>query len=311
MRAGLLFLVLIVPSVAPAQRASLPVIDVHFHAPLEPGPVEGFAPSFRRYIAVMDTMNVRMAVLNGLPDVLYDWRARAPERLIPALLFPCENGVGTNWGRPCFENGREFPDLEWLRDEVKAGRVKALGEITAQYMGIAPDDPRLEPYFALAEDFDIPVFIHMGLGPPNAAYASSPAAVKSPHYSAAAGNPLRLEPVLERHRKLRVAVMHAAWPYGEEMTLMLYLNPNVYVDVAVLQSAIPRPAYYSYLKQLVDAGYATRIMFGSDGGPREIRQGVEAIVDADFLTREQKRDILCGNAARFLRLPASTCQGAS
>jgi uncharacterized protein len=296
------------PPVA-AQKAPVkfPVNDVHFHAPLEPGSVESFAPEFNRYLAAMDSLNVRMAVLNGVPDVLYDWEARAPKRLIPALLFPCENGIGTNWGRPCFANGKEFPDIDWLRNEVKAGRIKALGEITAQYMGIAPDDSRLEPYFALAEEFDIPVFIHMGLGPPNAAYESSPAKVKSPHFSAAAGNPLRLEPVLERHRKLRIAVMHAGWPYWEEMTLMLHLNPNLYVDVAVLQWAIPRAAYYSYLREIVEAGYSSRIMFGTDGSPKQIQEGIEAIARADFLTPQQKQDILCGNAARFLQLPPSTC----
>jgi uncharacterized protein len=284
-----------------------PVIDVHFHAPLEPGPVDHFVPKFNQYLSAMDSLDVRIAVLNGVPDVLYDWQARAPKRLIPALLFPCENGIATNWGRPCFANGKEFPDIDWLRSEVKAGRIKALGEITAQYMGIAPDDSRLEPYFALAEEFDIPVFIHMGLGPPNAAYESSPATVKSPHFSAAAGNPLRLEPVLERHRKLRIAVMHAGWPYWEEMTLMLHLNPNLYADVGVLQSAIPRRAYYSYLRQLVEAGYASRIMFGTDGSPKQIQEGIEAITRADFLDPQQKGDILCGNAARFLQLPQSTC----
>jgi uncharacterized protein len=285
-----------------------PVIDVHFHAPLEPGAVESFAPEFNRYLAAMDRLNVRMAVLNGVPDVLYDWEARAPKRLIPALLFPCENGIGTNWGRPCFANGKEFPDLDWLRSEVKAGRIKALGEITAQYMGIAPDDRRLEPYFALAEEFDIPVFIHMGLGPPSAAYESSPAKVKSPHFSAAAGNPLRLERVLERHRKLRICVMHAGWPYGEEMILMMHLNPNLYVDVGVLQWAIPRPAYYSYLRQITEAGYVSRIMFGTDGSPKQIQEGIEAITRADFLKPQQKRDILCGNAVQFLQLSPSTCR---
>ena len=36
--------------------------------------------------------------------------------------------------------------------------------------------------------------------------------------------------------------------------------------------------------------------------------GIQAIVAADFLTSEQKADILCHNAARFLRLDAATCQ---
>ena len=79
----------------------------------------------------------------------------------------------------------------------------------------------------------------------------------------------------------------------------------------MLQWAISRPAYYSYLKKLVEAGSASRILFGSDGGPQEMKTGVDAVMQADFLTEQQKRDILCGNAARFLRLPDTTCRNSS
>ena len=45
-------------------------------------------------------------------------------------------------------------------------------------------------------------------------------------------------------------------------------------------------------------------MYGSDQmiWPEVIGETIEAIEDADFLTEEQKRDILYHNAARFLRL---------
>lgn len=45
-------------------------------------------------------------------------------------------------------------------------------------------------------------------------------------------------------------------------------------------------------------------MFGSDQmiWPQAIGIGIDTIEHADFLTTEQKRDILYNNAARFLRL---------
>jgi uncharacterized protein len=43
-------------------------------------------------------------------------------------------------------------------------------------------------------------------------------------------------------------------------------------------------------------------MFGSDGGPQFLKQGIEAIEQAAFLDEEQKRDILSNNAARFFRI---------
>jgi hypothetical protein len=47
-------------------------------------------------------------------------------------------------------------------------------------------------------------------------------------------------------------------------------------------------------------------MFGSDGGPQRLKEGVEAVQTADFLTAEQKSDILYNNAAKFFRLSEST-----
>ncbi len=38
-----------------------------------------------------------------------------------------------------------------------------------------------------------------------------------------------------------------------------------------------------------------------------LEEGVAAILEADFLTDQQKRDILCNNAARFLRLGEEVC----
>ncbi len=50
-------------------------------------------------------------------------------------------------------------------------------------------------------------------------------------------------------------------------------------------------------------------MFGSDEmqWPDSIRLGIDAIESAPFLEADQKRAILCGNAAPFLRLDAKTC----
>lgn len=92
------------------------------------------------------------------------------------------------------------------------------------------------------------------------------------------------------------------------MLALMYAHPGVYVDIAGLQfeRAIPRPEYDRYLRGLVQAGFAKRIMFGSDF-PDQFGAGIEAVMAADYLTAEQKSDILCGNAARFLRLNPNVC----
>ena len=119
---------------------------------------------------------------------------------------------------------------------------------------------------------------------------------------------MMLEEVLLRHKRLRLSVMHAGWPRLESMVALLYAHPSVYVDLAGLQTQalVPRAAYYRHWRGLVEAGFAARIMFGSDF-PNQLTEGIEAIVGADFLSEPQKADILCNSAARFLRLPAALC----
>jgi hypothetical protein len=175
-----------------------------------------------------------------------------------------------------------------------------LGEVAPQYQGIRPDDPRMEPLYALAEELDLPLGLHMHPGPPGAPY---------PPYGmtamrAANGNPLLIEDVLVRHPRLRLYVMHAGWPFLDETIALLYAHPQVHVEVGAIAWSQPRPEFHRYLRALVEAGYGKRVLFGSDQmvWPDTLPVAVEAVESAGFLSAEQKDDIFYNNAARFLRL---------
>lgn len=274
-----------------------PVIDMHVHS-TQVTPED---------LPTLAAANVRYLFLAGLAADLRSWAGEADEgRYLPSLVFPCAQGRAPITGRPCWDGATDFPDPGWLRGELTAGRIRAFGEITAQLAGLRPDDERLAPFWQLAEEFDIPVGLHLGPGPPGAAYLSGPAAL--PQFRMAAGNPLGLEDVLLRHQRLRLFVMHAGWPQLDSMIALMHAHPNVYVDTAALQAPFitPRAGYYRHLRGLVDAGFGKRIMFGSDFKD-QLRHGVDAIMTAEFLSAEQKADILCRNAARFLRLDADIC----
>ena len=280
-----------------SQPGRPPVIDIHSHVN---------AANARR---IMDSLNIRFAVV---AENRHSWAnlEGMTNRYLPSLSFPCPGGLDVIFGKfSCYETQTEFPDIARVRAEVHAGRIKAFGEMLPQFLGLPPGDSKLEPYWALAEEFDIPAAIHMGPGPPGAAYEASPVPQKHPNFRMAAGDPLLLEEVLLRHKRLRLSVMHAGWPRLESMLALLYAHPNVYVDTGGLQSdrIVPRAAYYRYLQALVENGFGKRIMFGSDF-PDQIEMGIDAIVAADFLSAEQKTDILCNNAARFLRLDLSSCR---
>ncbi len=115
---------------------------------------------------------------------------------------------------------------------------------------------------------------------------------------------LTMEEVLVRHPQLRVYLMHAGYPLLDELLAVLYAHPQVYVDVGVIVYTQPRPAFYRFLRGIVEAGFGERVMFGSDQmvWPGTIERAIAIINEASFLTEGQKRDILYNNAARFLRL---------
>lgn len=300
------------------------VIDMHFHADLpdaegppggkicapypsfaahDPGQpiahqidwVSGHPPCPHPFVAPTDPAELRdkglaalrrhnvLALAGGAAATVADYRAHAPDRILPAAGFGSD-GV--------------LPSIASLRALHKAGKLTALSEIAAQYAGIAPDDPRLEPYYALAEELDIPVGLHLGPGPPGIIYWASPA------MRAAQGDPMRLESVLTRHPRLRLYAMHAGWPLADAMIAVMYAHPQLYVDIGIIDYAYPERGFYDYLKRLIDAGFEDRIMFGSDNmvWPDAIGAAIERIRRAPFLSERQRRLILHDNAARFLRI---------
>lgn len=275
-----------------------PIIDMHLHADLPPYDVPPGAPALCRpepcrgegpatashaetlekTLEAMKRYNIVKAFLSGVDlEIVREWTATAPDRFIASPFI--------------IEPGR--PDPEALRQAYEAGRLRGMGEIATQLNGVPPNEPALEPYFALAEELDIPVLIHTaGIGP------------YLPGFRSGAGNPLLLEDVLVRHPKLRLYLENAGYPYRGEMIAMMYQYPQLYADVSTITWVIPRTAFYDYLEALVRAGLGKRLMFGSDQmrWPEKIGKGIEAIEQAPFLTEEEKRDILHDNAVRFLRL---------
>jgi predicted TIM-barrel fold metal-dependent hydrolase len=236
-------------------------------------------------IAVVNRLNI-IGVLSGPePDRIAAWMTAAPGRFVPGLIL-------------MFGDSSADVSTDSLRSLHKAGRLAVLGEVGSQYAGIAPDDKRMEPYWALAEELDIPVGIHLGPGPPGAIHLGS----KS--YRARLHSALTMEEVLVRHPKLRVYLMHAGYPMLDDLLAVLYAHPQVHVDVGVIVFTQPRPAFYRFLQGVVDAGFGQRVMFGSDQmvWPGVIERAIAVIEEAPFLNEQQKRDILYNNAARFLRL---------
>ncbi|MEP5765119.1 MAG: amidohydrolase family protein [Halieaceae bacterium] len=326
MRTAILFVLLVSIAAPSLGENRLPILDMHMHAytadaqgpppmamctPFSPmpawdpgtpyGPVfmetMKFAPPcddplwssksdealLQQSIEMMERFTIVSGVLSGPPELVARWREAAPGRFIPGLGFNLERDPSMT------------PDV--MRALVAAGSLDVLAEVTNQYSGIAPNDDRMEPYWALAEELDLPVGIHVGTGPPGFRYISG-------NMLAKLNSPLTIEPLLLRHPGLRIYLMHAGFPHLEDLLSLLYVHPQVYVDIAVISVTQSRPAFYRFLQGIVEGGFGNRVMFGSDQmvWPGLIERTIAVIEEAPFLTDEQKRDIFYNNAARFLRL---------
>jgi hypothetical protein len=318
-----LTVVLLLAAASSAAQSLPPIIDMHLHAyaadangpaPMAICPGEPFAPRdahdnweqaftlaskrplcknpiwsaltddgvMKESLAIMSRRNI-IGLASG--PLLDKWHKAGGLRILPALEF---EGPPESWPKP-----------DEIRKQLKEGGYRALAEVEIQYQGLSPSDKRFDPYLAVAEELDVPVGIHMGLGPPGTPYFPP-----LKNYRARLSSALELEEALLRHPNLRVWIMHAGWPMLDDLIALLWAHPQVYVDVGVIDFAVPRAEFHRYLQRIVEAGFEKRVMFGSDQmiWPRAIDYAVESINTAPFLSEEQKRDILYNNAARFLRL---------
>jgi len=169
MRLLIVGLVLLVAPVHARAPQRLPIIDMHMHAKAAadfgPPPVRLCLPvtvhgvtdprcpdpilspvtdeaMIEQTAGILERRNI-IGVLSGRSlKNIRAFQGAAPGRLISAYELKL---------------GREdtlSPDA--LRRHVEAGDFRVLGEILNQYVGIAPGDKRMDPYWALAEKLDIP-----------------------------------------------------------------------------------------------------------------------------------------------------------
>ena len=238
--------------------------------------------------AALKKWNIVKAMVSGNPESVEEWAAKdSNHRVIRGILIFSPD-----------EYGMDSVKFEHL---IKDKKIEVFGEIGAYYSGTTLSDSIWQPYLRICEKYDIPVAVHTGGGDPGGTHSWSPKARLK------LGDPYLIEDVLVKYPKLRIYLMHNG---GEEwhehaLRLMAYY-PNLYTDIAVMLWVEPNTqrTVTEFLKNVKQAGYLNRVMFGSDQmvWPYAIEKSIKLLNSLTFLTKQDKEDIFYNNAAKFLNL---------
>ncbi|WP_411893331.1 amidohydrolase family protein [Winogradskyella sp. A2] len=278
-----------------------PIIDMHFHI------TKGFDDNETYNQRKVDIDSAKLdwviedfnnnnvvLVLGGGTEKYAKMYAKADSIFWAGLVFPCIKTVKQD--EPC---DKEFFSESKLREIYKTGNFKSLGESMFNYYGIPPTDKRLEPYWKIAEEFNLPVGIHADSRPRPEKHKE-----ERPNYNPDYANPELLKPILEKHPNLRIYLMHYGGGYSEQSLELMKLYPQIYCEISAVSMFAPKKVWEPKVKKLFNEGLGDRLMFASDYFGT-VRKNIEIIYNLEWLTEKQKRDIYYNNAARFLNLSES------
>jgi predicted TIM-barrel fold metal-dependent hydrolase len=239
-------------------------------------------------MAYFEKFNIVKAMVSGNPESVESWAANDKgQRIIRGIVLYTPDDYGI--------------DSINFEQMVKDGKIDVFGEIAPYYEGNTLSEVMWRPYLRICEKYDIPVAVHTGGGPPGGTYTGSPKA------RLVLGDPYLIEDVLVNFPKLRIYIMHAGgedWP--EHAIRLMAFYHQLYTDLAAMLWIEPNMQRYirEFLRNIKEAGYLNRVMFGSDQmtWPPAIGKSIDFLNSIDFLTAQEKEDIFYNNAARFLRL---------
>ncbi len=187
------------------------------------------------------------------------------------------------------------PDLDELRDYLKDGSVRGF-KLYPGYEPFFPYDEKLEPVYALAEEFQVPVMIHSG-------------DTYTPKGKVKFSHPLHVDEVAVDHPGVNFVICHIGNPWIRDCMEVVYKNANVYADISGLVLGNFSDRFESWMrKQLQEMllyGVEPRnVLFGTDW-PISTMESYLLFMEELKVPEKEKRKIMYENAARLFHLSAS------
>jgi aminocarboxymuconate-semialdehyde decarboxylase len=308
------------------------VIDIHAHclfqevAPIIVGtPMENadLAPFLSLTPKRIDEMDARGIDIAALSVNRYWWYAADRERA--AKIVQLHDQGLSDW---CTKYPTRFvalsspaiqyPDLAAIQLEYAVNQLGHRGaSIGGHVQGVVPTDPRYDPFWAKAEELGVPIFVH----PDNATHLIQPRSLDGiGGLLNVIGNPLEtavfltrmiLEGTLDRFPNLKIVAAHgggylpsylgrtdvACDRDGANCVNLKrpseYLKNQIIVDTMVFSA--------EGLRHLVAETGVSQIVYGSDM-PFAWPDTIDIVVNAAFLSEQEKAAILSGNLMKLLKI---------
>ena len=130
--------------------------------------------------------------------------------------------------------------------------------------------------------------------------------------------PIFVDEIATNFPDLNIVMCHGGYPWTEEFITVVYTNPNIWVDLTFMErieeTFVLPGLVETTIRRLVKLIGAKRLLWGSEGpymtlplygshDPSNYQVSQDKLVKRfDFLSEEDKADILGNNAARLLNL---------
>lgn len=194
--------------------------------------------------------------------------------------------AGLSWKTFCDE------DVVELRGMLEAGEIKGL-KLYPGYEPFYPADPKLEPAYRLAEEFDVPVMIHSG-------------DTYSPTGKVKYSHPLNVDEVAVDFPKVRFLICHLGNPWFRDCMEVVYKNENVYTDISGLTLGDFTDRFEAYMRQqlkemLLWGVNPRKVLFGTDWPLATVESYLQFMEELKLPPKDREL-MLWENAAALFKL---------
>jgi predicted TIM-barrel fold metal-dependent hydrolase len=189
-------------------------------------------------------------------------------------------------------------DLDELREYLRDGSVRGL-KLYPGYEPFYPNDPKLDPVYALAAEAHVPVMIHSG-------------DTFTPKGKVKYSHPLLVDEVAVDHPEVPFIICHLGSPWFRDCMEVVYKNRNVYTDISGLVLGDFSDRFEQFMSKqlqemLIYGVEPDKVLFGSDWPISSMTSYIDFMEELKIPEKE-KRKILFENSAELFRISTSNSQ---